>query len=139
MDNIGDFLYVIIGLIWLLISGYRNFQKQKKNRPGQQNPRPARRPEPTPQPESRRPTFTIEDFLDPVPPPEPKPVRKTVVEVAEMRRESRNVDFTPQKEYNFDKLTSKKRKKRKLPGLDEPFNLRKAVIYEIIMKRPDFH
>lgn len=71
-----DFLYIIIGIVWVVYSLYSNKQKQQKKRLMEEQ----RRSQSAPLPEQQRPRSIFEQLLDPEPEiPEPisEPITQT--------------------------------------------------------------
>ncbi len=68
-----DFLYIIIGIVWVVYSLYSNKQKQQKKRLMEEQ----RKSQQSPLPEQQRPRSIFEQLLDPepeIPEPLPEPV-----------------------------------------------------------------
>jgi hypothetical protein len=150
--SVEDLIYILIGVVWIAFSIYKGMQKKK-----QQTPPPDDVDydyEPEPEPEKKKTAF--ESFLDeilveeePVPykPVEYEPVSESTPETKPTEKifsyddyyEESNVQegFEVYKGADTQSTIKKQplstsHKKRRKPH----FNLRKAVIYSEILKRP---
>ncbi|MDY0101698.1 MAG: hypothetical protein RBS07_02105 [Lentimicrobium sp.] len=70
-----DFLYIIIGIVWVVYSLYTNKQKQQKKRLLEEQ----RKSQSSPQPEPQSPRSIFEQLLDPEP-QIPEPINESVPE-----------------------------------------------------------
>ena len=135
MEDIGNLVYILAAIAYLIYNGYKSTRgkanKQQTRRQRQQRvPQQQRVPEfeqPTPQ------TITLEDLLRGKTQESPRePVAQPIFREEEFKTTRTRPEVTP------ITMTKKKRtvRRRRIPALDEPFNLKKAVIYDVIMKRP---
>jgi hypothetical protein len=70
-----DFLYIIIGIVWVVYSLYSNKQKQQKKRLMEEQ----RKSQPSPLPEQQQPRSIFEQLLDPEP-DMPEPTTETITQ-----------------------------------------------------------
>ncbi|MBW6491149.1 MAG: hypothetical protein K0B15_08145 [Lentimicrobium sp.] len=154
-----DYLYIIIGILWVVYSLYNNKQKQQKKRLLEEQ----RRNQPFPGPETVKPRSIFDKFLDPEPElPEPdtevfdeykdeKPYSFEIPEAEPYKSENQSLEtitdevsssyFDKQYASRADMAYYDKREMAEsthniaplIDELSEEFDLRKAVIYSEIL------
>lgn len=146
-----DFIYIIIGLVWIVFSIYKGAQKNK-----------ARKKTTTPSdPESKKTTSIFDSFLENImkdeeattfEPVELQPNKDEEVEIKKVESEKifsyddlveesnylSKTDVYEEKAVTTSTLNQELRTHLKQAKTKPRFDLRKAIIYSEILNRPDF-
>lgn len=149
MEDIGNLVYVIAAIAWLIYSGYKGMKKKAEMERKSETPY-------EPDYESVEPEYEPVDIPYETPRPEyktpepPKPQTAPFLPGEGHRREVLKAELGE----NFSQMVERQRtksaamasrqqiqekgnyyRKKIIAGLDEPFSIKKAVIYDTIMKR----
>ena len=148
MESIKPYLYIVIGIVWLIYNAYKNMQKKSIGNPEEPSQKPTQNntdsvPQATPEKEADfktileeilmgKPTITPQPILEKIPPP--LITQEIVKSKNKTSRQLKTIEVKPP-------LSSLERSRGAVNDQatnSSDFDIRQAIIYSEILKRPEY-